>query len=198
MQSSPHTSRILPTPTSEPIARPHTPPRPKQLLALSESAAERQHRLKTQDLTVDPPPTQPRVGQPSSAPQGQCPSGLTGSPQDEWGLICSSVTRASSIFRWLLVTKDLSPHTTHAYETDIAAFERHLAIRRSHPRGGTCTGMWSGNVEGWDGIRGVLLMGDNNTSRPKHRWVSPVTGVGWSSQRMSDEARSPPRSLMDC
>ena len=30
-QSSLNTSRILPTPTSEPIARPRTPPRPKQL-----------------------------------------------------------------------------------------------------------------------------------------------------------------------
>jgi len=28
--------------------------------------------------------------------------------------------------RWLLVTKDLSPHTIRAYEGDIAAFERHL------------------------------------------------------------------------
>jgi site-specific recombinase XerD len=32
-------------------------------------------------------------------------------------------------FRWLLVTKDLSPHTIRAYETDIASFERHLGIR---------------------------------------------------------------------
>ena len=32
-------------------------------------------------------------------------------------------------FRWLLVTKDLSPHTIRAYESDIAAFERHLGIR---------------------------------------------------------------------
>ena len=31
--------------------------------------------------------------------------------------------------RWLLVTKDLSPHTIRAYEGDIAAFERHLGIR---------------------------------------------------------------------
>jgi integrase/recombinase XerC len=31
--------------------------------------------------------------------------------------------------RWLLVTKDLSPHTIRAYESDIAAFERHLGIR---------------------------------------------------------------------
>jgi integrase/recombinase XerD len=28
--------------------------------------------------------------------------------------------------RWLLVTKDLSPHTIRAYDGDIAAFERHL------------------------------------------------------------------------
>ena len=31
--------------------------------------------------------------------------------------------------RWLAVTKDLSPHTIRAYESDIAAFERHLGIR---------------------------------------------------------------------
>ena len=31
--------------------------------------------------------------------------------------------------RWLLVTKDLSPHTIRAYDSDIAAFERHLGIR---------------------------------------------------------------------
>jgi site-specific recombinase XerD len=31
--------------------------------------------------------------------------------------------------RWLLVTKDLSPHTIRAYESDVAAFERHLGIR---------------------------------------------------------------------
>lgn len=28
--------------------------------------------------------------------------------------------------RWLLVTRDLSPHTIRAYETDVAMFERHL------------------------------------------------------------------------
>jgi site-specific recombinase XerD len=31
--------------------------------------------------------------------------------------------------RWLVVTKDLSPHTIRAYDGDIAAFERHLGIR---------------------------------------------------------------------
>jgi integrase/recombinase XerC len=31
--------------------------------------------------------------------------------------------------RWLRVTKDLSPHTLRAYDSDIAAFERHLGIR---------------------------------------------------------------------
>jgi site-specific recombinase XerC len=31
--------------------------------------------------------------------------------------------------RWLLVTKDLSPHTIRAYDSDIAAFQRHLGIR---------------------------------------------------------------------
>jgi site-specific recombinase XerD len=31
--------------------------------------------------------------------------------------------------RWLLVTRDLSPHTLRAYNGDIAAFERHLGIR---------------------------------------------------------------------
>jgi integrase/recombinase XerD len=31
--------------------------------------------------------------------------------------------------RWLNVTRDLSPHTIRAYESDIAAFERHLGIR---------------------------------------------------------------------
>jgi integrase/recombinase XerD len=31
--------------------------------------------------------------------------------------------------RWLLVTKDLSPHTIRAYNSDIAAFERHLGLR---------------------------------------------------------------------
>jgi integrase/recombinase XerD len=30
--------------------------------------------------------------------------------------------------RWLLVTKDLSPHTIRAYDTDIAALERHLGL----------------------------------------------------------------------
>jgi site-specific recombinase XerD len=30
--------------------------------------------------------------------------------------------------RWLLVTRDLSPHTIRAYDSDIAAFERHLGI----------------------------------------------------------------------
>jgi len=29
--------------------------------------------------------------------------------------------------RWLLVTRDLSPHTIRAYDSDIAAFERHLS-----------------------------------------------------------------------
>jgi site-specific recombinase XerD len=33
--------------------------------------------------------------------------------------------------RWLLVTKDLSPHTIRAYDSDIAAFERYLGIRTS-------------------------------------------------------------------
>lgn len=31
--------------------------------------------------------------------------------------------------RWLLVAKDLSPHTIRAYESDIAALERHLGSR---------------------------------------------------------------------
>jgi site-specific recombinase XerD len=31
--------------------------------------------------------------------------------------------------RWLLITRDLSPHTIRAYDGDIAAFERHLGIR---------------------------------------------------------------------
>src|SRR4051812_50080465 len=31
--------------------------------------------------------------------------------------------------RWLLVTRDLSPHTIRAYDGDIAAFERHLGVR---------------------------------------------------------------------
>jgi site-specific recombinase XerD len=31
--------------------------------------------------------------------------------------------------RWLLVTRDLSPHTIRAYDGDIAAFERYLGIR---------------------------------------------------------------------
>lgn len=31
--------------------------------------------------------------------------------------------------RWLLVTKDLSPHTIRAYDSDIAAFERRLGAR---------------------------------------------------------------------
>jgi integrase/recombinase XerC len=31
--------------------------------------------------------------------------------------------------RWLLVTRDLSPHTIRAYDGDIMAFERHLGIR---------------------------------------------------------------------
>jgi site-specific recombinase XerD len=30
--------------------------------------------------------------------------------------------------RWLLITRDLSPHTIRAYDSDIAAFERHLGI----------------------------------------------------------------------
>ncbi len=33
--------------------------------------------------------------------------------------------------RWLLVTRDLSPHTIRAYGGDIAALERHLGIRAS-------------------------------------------------------------------
>jgi site-specific recombinase XerD len=31
--------------------------------------------------------------------------------------------------RWLLLTRDLSPHTIRAYDSDIAAFERHLGVR---------------------------------------------------------------------
>lgn len=31
--------------------------------------------------------------------------------------------------RWLLITRDLSPHTIRAYESDIVAFERHLGVR---------------------------------------------------------------------
>jgi site-specific recombinase XerD len=31
--------------------------------------------------------------------------------------------------RWLLVTRDLSPHTIRAYDSDIAAFQRHLGTR---------------------------------------------------------------------
>jgi integrase/recombinase XerC len=31
--------------------------------------------------------------------------------------------------RWLLVTRDLSPHTIRAYDSDIVAFEQHLGIR---------------------------------------------------------------------
>ena len=45
---------------------------------------------------------------------------------------------------------------------------------------------------------GGELIGDKNASRPKHRWVSPVTELGWSSPRIRDEAKSPPRSLMGC
>lgn len=30
--------------------------------------------------------------------------------------------------RWLLVTRDLSPHTIRAYDSDIAAFERHVGV----------------------------------------------------------------------
>jgi site-specific recombinase XerD len=33
--------------------------------------------------------------------------------------------------RWLLVTRDLSPHTIRAYDADIAALERHLGTRTS-------------------------------------------------------------------
>lgn len=33
--------------------------------------------------------------------------------------------------RWLLVTRDLSPHTIRAYDGDIGAFERHLGVRAS-------------------------------------------------------------------
>jgi len=70
------------------------------------------------------------VGQPPSPPQGQHPTGLTGaSPQDEWGLNMHVCHAREQYFRWLLVTKDLSPHTIRAYESDIAAFERHLGIR---------------------------------------------------------------------
>ena len=36
--------------------------------------------------------------------------------------------------RWLLATRDLSPHTIRAYDSDIAAFERHLGIPRSSTR----------------------------------------------------------------
>lgn len=38
------------------------------------------------------------------------------------------VARAQYV-RWLLITRDLSPHTIRAYDGDIAAFERHLGIR---------------------------------------------------------------------
>jgi len=31
--------------------------------------------------------------------------------------------------RWLLITRDLSPHTIRAYDSDITAFERHLGLR---------------------------------------------------------------------
>src|SRR6202030_977639 len=31
--------------------------------------------------------------------------------------------------RWLLVSRDLSPHTIRAYDSDITAFERHLGTR---------------------------------------------------------------------
>jgi site-specific recombinase XerD len=31
--------------------------------------------------------------------------------------------------RWLLITRDLSPHTIRAYDSDISAFERHLGTR---------------------------------------------------------------------
>ena len=31
--------------------------------------------------------------------------------------------------RWLLITRDLSPHTIRAYDSDITAFERHLGVR---------------------------------------------------------------------
>jgi integrase/recombinase XerD len=33
--------------------------------------------------------------------------------------------------RWLLVTRDLSPHTIRAYDSDIAAFEQYLGVRTS-------------------------------------------------------------------
>jgi integrase/recombinase XerD len=36
--------------------------------------------------------------------------------------------------RWLVVMRDLSPHTIRAYDSDIAAFERHLGIRTSVSR----------------------------------------------------------------
>src|SRR5688572_26410730 len=41
-----------------------------------------------------------------------------------------SQARAQYI-RWLLVTRDLSPHTVRAYDGDIAVFERHLGSRAS-------------------------------------------------------------------
>jgi hypothetical protein len=52
-----------------------------------------------------------------SPPQGRYPIGLTASPQDEWGLHMHVCHAREQHFRWLLVTKDLSPHTIRAYET---------------------------------------------------------------------------------
>jgi integrase/recombinase XerC len=54
---------------------------------------------------------------------------LTGSPQAERGSRMHVGQAREQYVRWLLVAKDLSPHTIRAYDSDIAALERHLGIR---------------------------------------------------------------------
>ena len=94
------------------------------------SAGGSRHRqlglLKGQDLTADPRSTQPRVGQPFTGATGS--TGLR-QPTGRKGLHMQVCQARERYVRWLLVTKDLSPHTIRAYESDIAAFERYLGIR---------------------------------------------------------------------
>jgi hypothetical protein len=59
-----------------------------------------------------------------------------------------------------------------------------MVMGQSAPCGSSRQGVGTGTLR--DGDEGVFLMGDNNTSRPKHRSVSPVTEVGWSSPRIRD------------
>ena len=70
-----------------------------------------------------------KSGSTSIAATGPAPNRPDSQPTGRKGAPMQVCHAREQYFRWLAVTKDLSPHTIRAYESDIAAFEPHLGVR---------------------------------------------------------------------